>query len=82
MREKALNVCFLIETWLDSDGFENFYGELPFPNKIVVKKLNSGRGLALIWKNDVMLDLVNFTANHILEKMKEEDGFEWLLIGF
>ena len=58
------------------------YGELPFPNKIVVKKPDLGGGLALLWKNDIMMDLINFTDNHMLAKVKEEDGFEWWLTCF
>lgn len=38
--------------------------------------------MALIWNDEVMIDLINFTANHILVKVREEDGFEWWLIGF
>ena len=82
VREQAPTVCFLMETHLDKEGFEKLYGELPFPNKIIVKHPNSGGGLALIWKNEVQLQLVNYTANHILVKVREDDGFEWWLIGF
>ena len=53
MREQAPTVCFLMETRLDKEGFLKLYGNLPFPNRIIVKHLNSGGGLALIWKNDV-----------------------------
>ncbi|XP_075650022.1 uncharacterized protein LOC142620549 [Castanea sativa] len=41
-----------------------------------------GGGLALIWKEGVVIDLINFTAHHILVKVKEEDGFEWWLACF
>ena len=30
----------------------------------------------------VQLQLVNYTANHILVKVREDDGFEWWLISF
>ena len=82
MREQAPNVCFLMETRLDKEGFDNFYGELPFSNKIIVKKPDSRGGLALIWKNGVKLELINYTANHILVKVKEEDDYEWWLTCF
>ena len=70
MREQAPNVCFLMETRLDKEGFDKLYGELPFSNKIIVKKPDSGGGLALIWKNEVKLELINYTANHILVKVR------------
>ena len=69
-------VCFLMETRLDKKGLENFCGDLPFPNKIVVKKPKSGGGLALMWKGMVRMELINYTTNHILMKVKEEDGLE------
>ena len=82
VREQAPTVCFLMETRLDKDGFEKLYGDLPFPNRIVVKYPDSGGGLALIWKRDVQLDVFNFTANHILAKVVEDSGFVWWLTCF
>ena len=38
---------FLMETWLDKKGFEKHCREIPFPNKFIVRKLDSGGGLAL-----------------------------------
>ena len=81
-RKQAPNVCFLRMTRLDKDGFEKLYGELPYPNNIIVKKPDSGGGLALLWKDDIRMDLINFTDNHVLTKVKEDDGFEWWLTCF
>ena len=79
MREQAPNVCILMETRLDREGFDRLYGELPYSNRIIIKKPDLGEGLALIWKKEVLIDLLNFIANHILVRVKEEDGFErWL----
>ena len=82
VRVQAPMVCFLMETRLDKDGFKKKCGDLPFPNKFVVKYPNSGGGLVLLWKDSVQLDVVNFTANHILAKVVDEDGFLWYLTGF
>ena len=82
VREKAPDVCFLMETRLDRSGFERHCGDVPFKNKLIVKKPNSGGGLALLWKEEVTLDVINFTDNHILAKVVENDGFVWHLIGF
>ena len=38
--------------------------------------------MALIWKNDVMLELINYTDDYILVKVKEDDEFEWWLTCF
>ena len=67
---------------MDREGFEKLYSELPFSNRIIVKKLDSGGGLALIWKNNEMLEFINYTDNYILVKVKEDDGFEWWLTCF
>ena len=71
-----------METQLDKEGFEKLYGELPFPNRIIVKQPDLGGGLVLIWKNDVWLELINFTANHIMVRVLEDDGFIWWLTCF
>ena len=72
-------VSFLMETRLDKEGVENLYSNLPFPNRVIVKHPNSVGGLALLWKNDVNLEVINFTANHVLAKVMEEDDYEWYL---
>ena len=50
VRAQALNVCFLMETRLDRDRFVKHCRDLAYPNKLIVKKLDLGRGLALIGK--------------------------------
>ncbi|XP_050241136.1 uncharacterized protein LOC126690037 [Quercus robur] len=82
VREQVLDVCFLMETRLDKSGFEMHCGDLPFKNKLILKKPNSGGGLALLWKEEMNLDVINFTDNHILAKVMEDDGFVWHLTGF
>ena len=74
VREQVPTVCFLMETRLDKDSFKKLYGNLPFQNKIIVRHPDSGGGLAFLWKNDVRLEVINFTANHVLAKVTENDG--------
>ena len=47
MREQAPTMCFLMETRLDKEGFDNLYGDLLFQDKIIVKQPNAGGELAL-----------------------------------
>ena len=82
MRGQAPKVCFLMETPLDKEGYKKHCKELPFQNKLIVKKPNSEGGLVLLWKSEVKLEVGNYTDNHILAKVVEEDGFEWYLSGF
>ena len=75
-------VCFLMGTRLDKEGFEFHCKDIPFKNKLIVKKPNTGGGLALLWKANVQLDVINYTEHHILAKVMEEDGYVWFLTGF
>ena len=75
VREQVPNVCFLMETRLDKEGFDKLYSNLPFQKNIIVKYPDLGGGLALLWKNDVAMEVINYTANHVLTKVIEEDGF-------
>ena len=43
-------MCFLMETLLNKESFDNQCSDSPFQNKFIVKKPNSGGGLALLWK--------------------------------
>ena len=82
LKDQAPTVCFLMETRLNKTGFEKHCREVKFPNKLIVKKHDSGGGLALLWKRDVSMDVINFTENHILAKVVEKDGFVWYLTCF
>ena len=82
VRDQAPKVCFLMETRLDNDGFEEWCGDLPFRNKIIVKQPNTRGGLALIWKEDVQVDLINYTMHDVMVKVTEADGFTWFLMCF
>ena len=44
-----------------------------------MKHPNSGRGLALLWKNSITLEVINYIVNHVLAMVIEEDGFKWIL---
>ena len=76
MKDQAPILCFLMEMRLDKKGFEKHCRDIPFPNKFTVKKPNSGGGLVLLRKVVAKVDVSNFTENHILEKVVEEDNFQ------
>lgn len=82
VRDQVPTVCFLMETRLDREGFDYHCKELPFQNKFIVKKPTGGGGLALIWKEEVKLEVINYTEHHILARVVEEVGFEWILTCF
>ena len=67
---------------MDKEGLDNLYGDLLFQNKIIVKQPNAWGELALLWKKNVVMDLINYSPNHILKKVNEEDGFVQFFTGF
>ena len=75
VREQTPTMCFLMETRLDKEGFDKLYSNLQYQNKVIVKHSDSGGGLALLWKNDINMEVVNYIANHVLARITEEDGF-------
>ncbi|XP_023911126.1 uncharacterized protein LOC112022729 [Quercus suber] len=79
---QAPKICFLMETKLFDDGFAQICKDTKLPNKFVVKKPNWGGGLAMLWKEDVNLNVINFSDHHILAKVVELNGREWFLTGF
>ena len=71
-----------METRLDREGITQWCKELPYKNWFVVKKLGLGGGLALLWKEDIGLDVFKFSNNQILATVTKSDGFQWVLTGF
>lgn len=82
VRDQALTTFFLMKTRLDRVGFDKHCRELPFLNNFIAMKPHEGEGLALIWKSEVKMEVINFTNNHILVRVMEEDGFAWMLTCF
>ena len=82
LKDQAPTICFLLETRLNKKGFDKHCREIKFSNKLIVKKHDSRGRLALLWKMDVLMDVINFNENRILAKVVEEDGFVWYLTCF
>ncbi|XP_075665494.1 uncharacterized protein LOC142635175 [Castanea sativa] len=66
VKEQVPDVCFLMETRLDRGGFEKHCGDVPFKNKLIVEKPNSGGGLALLWKEEANKDDVQVVSDTLL----------------
>ena len=76
MKEQAPSICFLMETRLDKEGIKHWCKELPYKNCFVVKKSGLGGGLALLWKEDIGLNVFKFSDNKISTTVIENDGFQ------
>ena len=82
MKEQAPDICFLMETRLDIEGIKQWCSELPLKSRFVVKKSGMRGGLAMLWKDNISLDVFKFSGNQISAWLTESDGFKWLLTGF
>ena len=82
MKEQAPDICFLMETRLDIEGIKQWCSELPLKSRFVVKKSGMRGGLAMLWKDNISLDVFKFSGNQISAWVTESDGFKWLLTGF
>ena len=78
MKEQGPSICFLMETKLNTEGINFWCKELPYKNKFVIKKLGLGGGLAMMWKEDVSLDVFKYSDNQISAMVTESDGFWWV----
>ena len=36
----------------------------------------------MVWKEEIRLEVINYTDNHVLAKVVENNGFQWFLSGF
>ena len=82
MKEQVPNICFLMETRLDIEGIKQCCNELPLKNRFAVKKPSMGGGLAMLWKENISLEVFKFLENQISAWVTESDGFRCLLTGF
>ena len=64
-----------METRLDREGINQWCKELPYKNWFVVKKPGLGGRLALLWKEDIGLDVFKFSNNKISAMLTKSDGF-------
>ena len=65
MKEQVPDICFLMETRLDIEGIKQWCSELPLKNRFAVKKPGMGGGLAMLWKENISLDVFKFSDNQI-----------------
>ena len=65
MTAKAPAVVFLAETLADEARLEYMKNRIQFDKKCVVERINRGGGLVLFWKNDLVVDVISSSLNHI-----------------
>lgn len=65
VREQAPNVLFLMETKQTMDEMRKIQADLRYDNFLVVPCVRRAGGLAMLWKDEVNLDIKTYSLNHI-----------------
>lgn len=57
--------------------------QLGFPNCLAVETTSNGDNLALLWNDDVLVTIVNYSKNHIhaAVELSELDQTQWFFMG-
>lgn len=75
VKKEDPNIVFLQETKLKVRQMEKCKFKLGFDNCLVVDCVGSG-GLALLWKNEVLLKVNSYSKSHIDAQIKKEGSTE------
>ena len=65
VREQAPNVLFLMETKQTMDEMRKIQADLRYDNFLAVPCVRKAGGLAMLWKDEVNLDIQTYSLNHI-----------------
>ena len=73
---------FLLETKSNDEVIEKVRRKIQFAHKFVVPRPNKGGGLALLWKEDIQLDVQTSSNNHIDAVVDQGMDDAWRITGF
>ena len=77
------NFVFLSETKLKKKAMESAKRKVGFVYGLVVPKLDKSGGMALLWKENINLEIMGYVGNFINAIVTEADsGLKWRIIGF
>ena len=79
---KDPKIIFLMETKVDREVIVRISHKMQYNNHFVVPRHNRGGGLALLWKDDFMLDVLTSSDNHIDVVMDQGMDDAWRFTGF
>jgi exonuclease III len=83
VKEKRPKLVFLMETKLRSYRVEGIKIRMGFRNVFVVDCVGKSGGLALMWSDDIQVDIQNYSRRHINAVVKTEmNGQLWKFTGF
>ena len=75
-------MVFLMETKSNSEVIEQVRRKIQFANKFVVPRPNQGGGLALLWKEEIKVDVQISSDNHIDVVVDQGMDDAWQITGF
>ncbi|KAG6625017.1 hypothetical protein CIPAW_16G066600 [Carya illinoinensis] len=83
VREEGPKVLFLQETRLQVKEMEKIKYKLGYDNCLAVSSEGRSGGLALLWRNDVNLDIKHYSKNHIHASIQDSstDYAPWYFTG-
>ncbi|XP_059431636.1 uncharacterized protein LOC132165159 [Corylus avellana] len=83
VKEKRPSMVFLMETKLRKVKMEVIRYKLGFSNLFVVDCVGKSGGLALLWGDDVVVDIQNYSQRHINGIIQSPNSnVQWKLTGF
>jgi exonuclease III len=83
VEEKRPKLIFLMETKLQSHRVEGIKLRVGFHNVFVVDSVGKSGGLALMWSDNIQVDIQNYSPRHINSMVKTEmNGQLWKFMGF
>ena len=82
VRDKAPQVLFLMETKQIVDEMRRIQADLHYRSMLVVLCIRRAGGLAMLWKEEVSLDIQTYSSNHIVAHIMTDPNSLWRLTGF
>jgi hypothetical protein len=82
VKEKSLEMVFCMETKLRSNKMAIIKQKLGFKNMLVVDSIGRSGGLALLWKDEVGVEVPNYSQRHINAIVKPPNLNKLTFTGF
>ena len=82
VQAKAPTLVFLAKTLVDEARLDFVKDRIRFDKKFFVQRINKGDGLVMYWKNELMVDVVSSSVNHIDAIINKDFETTWRFTGF
>ncbi|XP_041000998.1 uncharacterized protein LOC121246780 [Juglans microcarpa x Juglans regia] len=80
VKERNPGIVFLIETKLMAKKLEGIKRRMKWEGCFVMEPVGRKRGLVMLWREDVELEILNYSQHHISAYIGRKD--RWVLTGF